>query len=488
MKTMRNITLGFILGTCIVIVSILVIGAFYAQPNVEDLELAILARDLGLWKAFVHLAITYDGRYSTNFLQGFNPLVLDRVQDYHLVILFSITLFGVGLFSVAKCILHNISKLQIMGLSILFGSCFFMACPSLVYCLYWMGSSFVYLYPCIFLLFSFSSILWYLRSEMHKKTFPFFVATLTLFIGIGFSELFLPFYLFFAIATPVYLKKFYPQLFKAFIPIGLVIICCVSFVLLTPGLIPRFEGKSFDSQISFGVLSNAIVNYLTATRDSLFTLPALFLTISAFWIYTTFPIESIFRLRKIDIVLLCIGFIVLPFAMTLPFYFTKSFVSGFPTRVYIPVRFIHFLLLFWAIIPAVSKSLKTIMQRLRVSNFLLIATIFIGILNIVSISKGEGSIGLLVKEYRTGELSHFNQFMSQRYELLAQKGKEEKKYSFVCVEELTNYPLSLYTHPDLESNRNQSKWNKYIEAYFRIDEVKTPNDTSLRFAIRKENI
>ena len=69
---MKNFISYILLAFGLVCFFLLAYGAISSHPNVEDLELAILSKELGMWKACLHLAVTYDSRHFTNFMHGFN--------------------------------------------------------------------------------------------------------------------------------------------------------------------------------------------------------------------------------------------------------------------------------------------------------------------------------------------------------------------------------------------------------------------------------
>ncbi len=76
-KAIKGISAGLILFIIMWCLGWLFTGAYFCNPNAEDLSLCAIPRDYGIVFSISNLLNTYDGRYFTNFLHGFNPLAFD---------------------------------------------------------------------------------------------------------------------------------------------------------------------------------------------------------------------------------------------------------------------------------------------------------------------------------------------------------------------------------------------------------------------------
>ena len=455
-------------------------GAWYAQANVEDLELAIGPQAIGKWNAFLHLATTYDGRYSTNFLHGFNPLVWGYVRGYKIMIFGALFALLLASYWFTTSWLEIKTKWFKVLLSILFAFSLFLLSPNLAHHLYWMGSSFVYFYPCIFFLLFASALIQYLKSSEKQQFKWFILSAIILFIGLGFSELFLAFYLMFFAGVFLYLALRKRVLLARFAPLVLWGLIIIVFVLATPAVRFRFETDPSESALSMAILYEAIGDYWFIMQSTFVSWPNLFLLLAGTLLHSSNQVAMKFKV-DVKTLLYFIGiFFVVPFLMTAPFFLVKISSDEFPYRIFIPTIFIQQLIMLFVFIPFCVEKLKE--RKLAWKQlFIPIGAIAVSLLLLVNIYFGNKSMGLLYSDYSGGKLSSFNTFMNKRYDLLKAEGEKDIPYIYVCVEELTDYPASIYTHPDLENDRRRSKWNKFIEAYFKIDQVAVPGDHKQKF-------
>ncbi len=456
---------------------LLAIGAFYAHTNVEDLELAILSRELGMWKAWLHLAVTYDGRYLTNFLHGFNPLVWNNVLGYKWMVLGALGLFNLGVFFAIRVFFKDVGWAWSFVGSLTFSSIYFQSCGSLAYALYWMGSSFVYLYPSILLLFIIALFFRYATAQPKQRNFYFLPLACLLFLGIGSSELYLPFYFIVSILLPIVLYIGLPAHSTRVIPLSIISIVSIWFMVSAPGVSYRFDSIELKNHFSWQVLFSSLENY-GKEISSLFSVPTFLPIILSAWLTSEKIWSPVIAFRKNQIIIMLCFFIVVPYLMTLPFFITKASLNEFPNRVYIPVIFIQHTLLFFFIVPALvmknqhSNMSKSFLKYLGISLLLMLS---------LQILNGKGQLGLLYKELMSGKIRNFDKQMTYRYKLLEDSRNALNKHEMVCIDTLRDYPRSLFTHPDREYNRASTKWHKYIEGYFEIDEVRTYGDTTQRF-------
>lgn len=459
-------------------VVLLLTGARYAHTNVEDIELALTARDVGILDSWIHLSITYDGRYSTNLLQSINPLVFDKIFWYKYTIFFNLLLLIAASYVLNTTVYKGYSKSSGFIITLTFVGVFFQLNPSLAYSLYWMGSSFVYLFSCIFFFFLSACFITYIKATEPVRKKLFVPVILLAFVSVGFSELFLPLYTISTILLPFYFLKRKKSDLPYIIPVALALGASILFMVSTPGLGLRFE-KPFYSYLQSEVFKASAINYLAFIGKCVSSFSFWLLIFSTLYFSYTRQVEGSLCIKKKGrLVVAVIGMIVITYLMTLPFYLTKSYTGEIPVRVYIPVLFVQMFFLVYVLSPSVA-FLYPLHIWYKPALYALVILTLAG--SVYQIHTGKGSLGLLLSEYKDGKLKRFDEFMANRYSRLAASTNSSEDYKLVCVEELIDYPKSLYTHPDSEVNRHQSKWHKYMEAYFRIDEVRVWGDTTLRF-------
>lgn len=460
------------------IIALLLIGATHAHANAEDIELALIARDIGILNSWIHLSITYDGRYSTNMLHSINPLVFNKVLWYKHIIVFILLLLTMAVHTISITILDNFSRYKRILTTATFICGFFLLNPSLAHSLYWMGSSFVYLFSCIFFFFSLAAYMQYIKSSPTVKKTSFLPLALLLFVSVGFSELFLPVYLVGAIFMVLYFRKSKEDILSYIIPVAIVILTSVVFMVSTPGLGLRFQ-EPIERYLQLTVFKSSALNYLTFLANTV-TTPAFWLMIAVTcYINLTSPTQSKLLVKsKRQLPLAVLGVLIALYIITLPFYLTKAYTGDMPVRIYIPVLFLLLFFLIYILIPSVTFHFHLNYFPKPVL-YSLLAIILI--ISTYQVYNGKGPVGLLLSEYRTGKIDEFDRFMTSRYSDLQAAGNTTDSYKLVCVQKLNDYPKSLYTYPDSEIDRHQSKWHKFIEAYFKIDEVKVLGDSTLRF-------
>jgi len=464
----------------LLLTSLLLIGVYYCQTNVEDLELAIYSRELGIAKAWMRLSVTYDGRYFTNLMQGLNPLVYNSVMGYKWMVFAGFVLFNFAIFSVVKACFSGVKLFYVLIGTLSFSAFYFQQCGSLAYALYWMGSSFVYLYPSIFLLINIVLFIAYVRSSK-PKLILFIPLAFSLFFGIGCSELYLPFYLFLSLFLPLFIKKNYPDLLVRVIPLCLLMVLGIWFMIASPGLGFRFDESQLENHLNTAILVSSVENYgielLTLINFPFFLL--IFLSASL-WKLSNWSFGHVFKSFNLGWILFL--FLVLPYLMSLPYFVTKSSQYDYPVRVYIPIVFVQYVLVFFFIIPTV---LIKYFEYIKFKSIYNLSCSFFLFFFSIQICIGKGQLGLLFEELLNKKMEIFDTQLTNRYVKLESSKSINSEYVLVNCDTLKDYPRSMFTHPDKELNRNTTKWNKFIEGYFGIDEIKAIEDTTNRFMFFK---
>ncbi len=456
---------------CLLGLSLISIGAWHTYPNAEELELSAGARDLGMIRFMLDLMITYDGRYSTNFMHAFNPLVINWVQGYKIMPVITTSLFILSLYYFLSTILYINNRLYLLLITILLTLLLISSVLSLPSTLYWMGGSFVYLYPCIFFLSFVAFLIKYIRRSSAGLVY-FVAATLSLVIGIGFCEMFLPLYAILLSCLLIYYWLSDRQVFFDMLPIALTGYASLLFFVSSPGVSMRL-GDS-ERQITPRIFYNDFLCLFTTLFD-LVRKPAFFCSIA----YLIFAFRSGHcRLRHpVSIrkyLLLFVSTLAICYIMCLVYFLPKSDAYGYPERIYAPILF---LLITAAFIGAGSGLSWSRLKGYQYIIVLLLAIVFI------DFTCGNNNIAELLSDFRSGKMTRFKEFFDNRLHQLSSAQHSKNTYKSVYLDKLdeNDYPHTIYTYPDLETNRNESIWNKSHEEYFKINDIVVKGDTTQRF-------
>ena len=457
----------------------LLLGAIHSAPNAEEFELSSGPRDIGVIRFLANLFIRYDGRYSTNLLHAFNPLSINWIAGYKLLPIIATSLLVLSMKYIFDSLFEATQKHTILLLAMLSSFVMMGAVPSLPYTLYWAGASFVYLYPCIFSLFFIGSLVRYIRSCSSSANMKyFFLSSIALFFGVGFNEMFLPFYGLLLSGLFLYYFFFDKSVLRQLMPIIMVGVMSILFFIAAPGVSARLSDS--DKPFSIKILTNNMVN-LIDTLSSEFSLPiVIFLLLYVCYLAVSKQLVLRFDLKKKHLIIIITTMVALPFLMAIAYYYPKQSMYGYPERIYAPTIFI-FLMLQLIFVVGASKLFAHKIEQVKVSQLKwvgVIVLLFLGLDLVV----GENNIALLYQDFRTGKLSHFKQFTDERFAQLALASQNNDEYTFITVPKLDdNYPTSIYTYPDEETNRANSIWNKYHEEYFKLNTIMVAGDTTQKF-------
>ena len=469
---LKKIVFGVLLVLSITILLFVIYGALHSWPNVEDLEHSIASRDLGVWRSLTNRAITHDGRFSTNFLHATNFLVFGKVSWYKYIIISSISLLFLSLLS-AVWLMTNTTRLLIqICLVMLLSSFVLLATPSLYYSLYGISFSYIYLYPCIFLLFQIAIAYKFYTADENRKLPLFILLTCLIFIGVGFSELFLAFYASIAVLIPLYFWFYNQKYFKQTIPLSILTIAFVFFFGLTPGVHQRMYKSP---NILF--IYDAFVVYLSYLKTYLFNPSSLLVLLFGVLFHKKFRFHLNDRFHTIGFILL---FLIIPYLMTLPFYFANTGFQELAERIYVPISFMHITCLVFIIGPSLGGALFEKFKT-RPNTIVTISCLFLTLVVAANLYQGKGSVGLLILESRNGQIKVFSQFMEDRYQKLDTPPINTEGVTVVCLDELKDFPSTLFCFQDFQNNRRDSKWNRFIEGYFNIDEVRVYGPQTNKF-------
>lgn len=475
---MRNLAFITIVLISMVTVLPVIYAAFFTWPNVEDLELSIAARDTSVWRSMLNMSITYDGRYATNLFHATNPLVYNKIEWYKYIVLATLFMFLLGAYVAVGNVFERAKTTHKVIIALFFVSSILLSSPSLYFSLYSVCASYAYFYPCIFVLLAYVSVQRYLQATQRKFAL-FLLCTLLIFISVGFNEVFLPFFVILSLVIPGLLWRQDREKFNHLLPISVVTLVFIAFFITTPSALKKLDGEASFAHLPF--VKNSLIIYVHVIIRYVASPITLLMFLSSYFL-------SHYHSRNIGSwTLVSMSLTALPYAMTLPFFMAYPTTEIINERVYIPVLFVQYAVLFFFVFPALWNMLLGrgwIRSSGADARIMSLSLICVAVLIGRSVYSGNGgSMGTLVSELKSGKIHNHNKRMSRNYAKLVRATGSNSKYEIVCVDETASYPKSIFSDQDSENNRRHSKWNRFNEAYFKVDEIRVlgPNVNKFTF-------
>jgi hypothetical protein len=476
-KTKTRYRLSSILFIGLLIYSLywLFLGAYYSHPNAEDILLGKDAQNMGVFNYAKIILISHDGRYFTNLLNIINPLYFNCLNHYWLVIVFSIFLFWFSIGYFLASVFQSLKKTNILVLSAVFLVINFALSSSIAHQLYWLSSSFVYLYSWMFWLLWVGSVLFYLQ---RKNIYYFILANVFLFVGQGINEMFLSLNFFTVLFLVFYFSYKNTENFKSLFPLFISFIASSVLFISSPGILVRFSEyneKRVDEHGVFDVIWKSILD-LGFEMNRMFL--GSFLLISAI-IFLIINKHTIFNIQKKNqnlkvIFVLCISVPII-YLMSMSYYLTMGHYEPFlPLRIFSAINTgIVILFLCSALFFSFEfLKIKPISQiKLELINVLLITVFGLELIF------GNNNISLLRKEFNEGIITGYDIEMKERYSKLAAENLQKNCWKTVELSKLQFTPQTIYHGPDIRNNRYDGHWNQAYENYFEMNEVRLNTDT-----------
>ncbi len=460
---------------------ILCVGSYYSNPNSEDYSLSQTPHDMGIDLAVTNLLITYDGRYFTNILHSINPLAFYWFSGYKIVPIVGIFLFTAAFFFMCKPIVaKNKTSILLLFVAVVSGL-YFQLTTSLPHLIYWMVSSFVYLWPWSFTFLFIGSFCRYELAKSHIAKFVWVALSMvSLFCAIGMNEMFLPLHTILLAVIIVRSWRFKKNLAEV-LPIILLGATCILFFVTSPGISVRAADNRMDGYYYLYPhrLLESVIHYAMFTAN-LFTNPVLIvgaLAISSLPINLVSSIEP-FRLK--NSVLIILALMLMSYLMLLPFYLPMQTEPGIPLRIYTTVTLLHILAFIWFVSALVVKILYNGTFSVKAFQAEVIS-LFLSVSFFALMLAANNNIKDIFTEWRSGVLSRFDAQMQHRFTQIQQAHKANNCYTTVVFDDNVIYPTSNYTTPDLSVNRSEPYWNEAWEAYFNVDEIKLASDSVSKF-------
>lgn len=484
-KIIRVISVLLILFVILWGLGWLFLGAYYCNPNAEDFSLCTLPRDEGILFSVVNLLTTYDGRYFTNFLHGFNPLAFDWLAGYKLMPVIGVLFFVVSFWFFLVTVFKAPSKLKLFIFSFLFAVIHFAQAPSLPHDLYWMVSSFVYLYPWSFIFLWLGAYWRYIHVPENRKglsSFWFIATILFLICCIGMNEMFLitNIVLLLGIARWSYSKN-NVALFKT-IPILVVGISAISFFITSPGISFRLDDNMKEDASFFyvkGLVQSAgdfafsmfcfLKNGMVLSLSGLVLLHA-----NSFQSKHTLEIKN--GNTRIQ-VLIVLAFVFVAYLMTMAYYLPMQTDTGYPSRIFNSVVILIQLIIVLIIPLQLKQVSKVYFNRVAVANKLSLLVLVVLCTIMLTLPS---NISVLHAEFDAGRFEVYNKNMQNRYRAIQESKRDSKNCLQVAeFDRLIHPPSTIYYGPDIQPNRAKGYWNNAYEVYFKIDQVKLKGDSLL---------
>jgi hypothetical protein len=458
-------------------------GIFYSHPNAEDFSLVNGANKAGLINSIVQLLISYDGRYFTNLLHGLNPLAFGWVGGYSYTIGFGVLFSIFSFWYFLNSVLPKTKALPLIVYASLFLLINMALTPSLPHLIYWMVSSFVYLYAWCFWLLWMGAFFRFLKSKSELSRFLYFTACAFLIVcAMGINEMFLIINVGTMLFFNIYTKSQYPHLFKYSITLFGVMLVSLLFFISNPGISERFSSfEETRSQFHFIEVFTLMFQHSTIISIKWFfkgLIMPLFLiwTIAFLFKHNLFFNIEINKKAKYWVVTTLILF---PFTMLFAFYIpmVDKYV---PERVYTSF-FLVFQLSLFMVVLLFGNSLKLsaiFSTEAKLNTIMGVASVCMLILLFIS----NNNLKLIVTEKLDGTLDAYNNTMNKRYSILsATKSCEADSWKVAVLPQIDKYPKSIYMNPDIKPNKQEFYWNNAYEIFFDVDEIRLHGDTVTTF-------
>ncbi len=460
----------------------LILASHYTNPNSEDLSLAIIPRDKGLLYSIRSLLIEYDGRYFTNLLHGVNPLAYNWLDGYKLMPIFSMLLCILSLYFLLRVIFQKkISRNLTFFMSAAFYLFHLILCPSLAHNLFWMVSSFPYLYPFPFIFLWVGFGILYLKSHNYLYKILFFIPSALCLIGaIGLNAMFLPLNLLLILSASIFLFiKFRTKIWE-FIPLAIIGISCIIFFVTCPG--PWVRMADLQADTNPGRFSEILSR---ATWEFIY-----FMFYCGIWNIITLAVSLLFallfaksnefsklRIKPLLVIFFSTSFLVVLYLMTFPFYLSM-YENGFPYRIFNPIFLGFQIIILFGSIFLLAPLFNKYLPLYHLQIFSVITSFFLLILLLMKDANPvcTNHLAEIRTQYDLGIFEAYDREFKNRLELI-ENAKLNPDWKLAVFDTITDSPKIIYYAPDIYPNRENDYWNIAWEEYFKVDEVRLKGDS-----------
>lgn len=457
----------------------LITGAFYSMPNAEDFSITALVKKRGVFGAIEELLISYDGRYFTNFLHGINPLAYNWINGYRWQSLFSLFFPVFSLSFFLKSIWSSASNIKLFLIATTFFAVNYALSPSLPHLVYWMISSYVYLYSWCFWLIWIGAFVRMIKSKNKLiEVCCFFITVLSLFFSTGTNEMMVFVNVFSLLCIYYFVKHFHPSKFSLLIPILITGLFSIIFFLSSPGILKRVflyapeHQSNHLSSLIFKSISDFMQEFFRWHTSGLLLLLAAFLL---FVVLLKKPLDIPLKYKRFFLLSLLLSFPILYF-MTFTYYLPMGHESSLPQRIYSFV-FLGYQIWLVGLFIYLSSFKNTISDYFKTTNLLNIK-LSLSILMLFSIHFSVNNFQYIKVDLESGVLKEFYTQMQKRLDLLNELKIQHKSCRKVIeLPLIESYPESIHLPTDIVPNKSIINWNIAYQKYFDIDEVRLEGDT-----------
>lgn len=455
----------------------LAIGSYYSFPNAEDLSVTAVSRDLGILDGATSMLQGFDGRYTTNLLHGLNPLVVNWINGYKLMPLLSFFLltFSVYFFLNSFIIKSFYKKIKI---SFLFSAIIFTCSPAVVNQFFWMISSFVYLYPWVFIFVWIGALIRFIKTKQRKWLV---ISVIVLYFSFGLNEMFLILNSFFVVIIYYYTRNENEIKKSLFVLFGFAFISILMFIT-SPGIILRFNSHQIDriSINNFDIFYYATINYFDFILELILNWQFPVSIIITYFLLSNNHFINLLILKKSNSLFISICLIVLAYLMTFSYYLPMG-IEFVPYRVnsaLVPIIFIAGILILHLIVTTFQLNFLSSIK----TQCLFVLILFLSFLF------GKNSENEIKMDYSSGKLAKFKFDIDQQMVQIYKSKSSIKCWKSVKIKSLNDYPKSIFSPPIPLPNREADYWNSAMEKYFGVDEVYLEGDTVRLTDIFQEKI
>lgn len=467
---------GLVISLCGYCYYFLGVGAFFAVPNAEDFALSIAPKKEGFVSSVIGLLSSYDSRYATNLLHGLNLLTLYQFELFYIQTIGCLVLLILALsFFIHGFLAAGTANYKPLVLSIVFVGGFYTLAPSLSFGLYYMASTFTYIYPTIFwllwvgcLVHSFSTT----RLSFYSYTA---FGLMFLLLSFGGSELFIVINSYTLFLLLLFVRQKPTHRFIVSLPYFVLTLAALIFIVACPS--GKFALKNIANQhegryIASNFVWSSLGAYVKLLADSLFSpmgvvLAGAFIALMLQLRLTIREELTLHNSHKMMSVAL-IPFLV--YTITWVYFFPKGIDEDYPVYVLNVVLFFLLLYIYFAISYWLSK--RPLLNRYSPAMaVLLLSACWIGLWST------KNNINLIKQEYADGVLQEVYDKQQAFYGAVEEAHKSGKRPMVVYFENPSTPPKSTYFGPDVQPNRAAADWNLAYEKYFNVDEVRLVGDT-----------
>lgn len=473
-EKINSLILHSVLGIAAVLGLVhLVVASLYSVPNPEDIMLSLMPILYGKFVAIIDLLLKEDSRFLTNTLHSYNILVAGYPKLYFIQPLICIFLFISSFTVLFRALLPNVHMVKVFMYGTFVFILYMGTTPSTAYSLFFMSGTFTYSYPSMcWLVWVGAFIQFFVNGS--KFLMPLFCFMLFFLLSFGGSEIFIGIN-FFSLAGLLALLYVHSKtsFWRALYIGGGVFVLALFVVLLMPS--NRFLGygevSGFNQSPDIGlILKDSFEKNVYFLRKGFLTLTFFIGSFCLGAIIYPNTKSPIFRaLAAVPPIKIVAFFLILIFGISLPFIISSTLQELFLARRIFNLTHLVVLVFVFLGIGAILVKQERLASFLYGRKAILICALFL-----LTFFESGNNFSLIRTEYFSGQyddvVSKYAQFYKNANNVQGQQ------YKSVVFENPGNPPVSNYFQNDILPNRKNKQFNKAMELYFNIDELRLEGD------------